>query len=659
MLTTTRALRYLPVAMVMLVMALVHVTPTTALGAPSDTTADVVYGQLGSFTTNICNNGGVSADSLCFPDGAAVDSSGNLYVADDLNHRVLFYPAGSTTATRVYGQSGSFTTNTCNQGGVSADSLCFPRGLALDSGGNLYVGDTGNHRVLFYPAGSTTATRVYGQGGDFTTAISNNGGVSANSLSTPAGVALDSSDNLYVADFNNSRVLFYPAGSTTATRVYGQGGVFNTATCNKGGISANSLCGPNDVAVDSLDNLYVADNLNNRVLFYPPPPDPNPTTATRVYGQLGNFTTNACNPTSADSLCGPGGVALDSTDHLYVADTSNNRVLFYPASSTTATRVFGQGGDFTTDTCNNGGVSADSLCVPRRIAPDSSGSVYIADAGNNRVLWYGVHPSCELKIPVRSFLAGFRATLDGSGSHDDDGTIVKWEFSCGNGTSPSPAGTSNPIVNCTYPEVGHFTATLVVTDDDGLTSHVCQQGVDVRANKPPVAKLSVQPTTQKVGEPVTLNGCASSDADGAIASYGFNFGDGFFKSTTAPNCMAAHAYKTAGTFKPCLIVTDNAEADSKAVCATVTVKANKPPTANFDWEQVPAPRRTVSFTDLSKDSDGKIIAWTWTFGDGGTSHVQNPTHQFPGTGSVFPVCLKVTDDDWATSTLKCRNVNVK
>jgi hypothetical protein len=66
---------------------------------------------------------------------------------------VLFYPAGSTTATRVYGQGGDFTTNTINKGGISADSLSFPRGLALDSGGNLYVGDAGNHRVLFYPAG--------------------------------------------------------------------------------------------------------------------------------------------------------------------------------------------------------------------------------------------------------------------------------------------------------------------------------------------------------------------------------------------------------------------------------------------------------------------------------------------------------------------------
>jgi hypothetical protein len=86
---------------------------------PPPTTADVVYGQLGSFTTNFPNQGGLGANSLHDPDGLAVDSSGNLYVSDQQNSRVLYYPAGSTTATRVYGQMGSFT---CNAVGTTAES---------------------------------------------------------------------------------------------------------------------------------------------------------------------------------------------------------------------------------------------------------------------------------------------------------------------------------------------------------------------------------------------------------------------------------------------------------------------------------------------------------------------------------------------------------
>jgi hypothetical protein len=372
-----------------LMLALANGTPAAA-----QTTADVVYGQGGSFTTNAANNGGISANSLYDPSGVALDSSGNLYVADDANSRVLFYPSGSTSATRVYGQGGSFTTNNYYNGAVSANSLANPFGVALDSSGNLYVADAGNNRVLFYPSGSTSATRVYGQGGSFTTNTPNNGGISANSLDHPFGVALDSSGNLYVADAGSNRVLFYPSGSTTATRVYGQGGSFTTGTANNGGVSANSLYVPFGVPLDSSGNLYVADDANSRVLFYPA----GSTTATRVYGQGGSFTTNTTNKggISANSLYDPDGPTLDSSGNLYVVDTYNSRALFYPSGSTTATRVYGQGGSFTTNTANNGGISANILSyAPIAVALDSSGNLYVADTGNNRVLEYPARTAAD------------------------------------------------------------------------------------------------------------------------------------------------------------------------------------------------------------------------------------------------------------------------
>jgi cysteine-rich repeat protein len=140
-----------------------------------------------------------------------VDSNDNLYLSDS-NNRVLFYPAGSTTATRVYGQGGSFTTGTANKGGISADSISGPAHIALDSNDNLYVADSNNNRVLFYPNGSTTATRVWGQGGSFTTSIAS---VSADGLSLPRGAFPDGNGNLYVLDAGNNRVLKFvpPCGN--------------------------------------------------------------------------------------------------------------------------------------------------------------------------------------------------------------------------------------------------------------------------------------------------------------------------------------------------------------------------------------------------------------------------------------------------------------
>ena len=133
-------------------LALAVILLRSASAAPGDTAADRVFGQGGSFTSATCNLGGISASSLCQPLDVAVDAAGNLYVADT-NSRVLEYNTPLTTGTvagLVFGQGGSFTTNTPNNGGISASSLGDPTAMALDAAGNLYVADAGNNRVLEY-----------------------------------------------------------------------------------------------------------------------------------------------------------------------------------------------------------------------------------------------------------------------------------------------------------------------------------------------------------------------------------------------------------------------------------------------------------------------------------------------------------------------------
>jgi len=131
--------------------------------------ASAVFGQCGNFNTNGINGCGSStpsADNLgAVAGGVWLDSSGNLFVADTSRNRVLEYLApfsggthsgtpgfpGDTTADVVFGQSGSFSGQTCNEGSTpTADTLCSPTGGSLDSGGNLYVADFQNNRVLEY-----------------------------------------------------------------------------------------------------------------------------------------------------------------------------------------------------------------------------------------------------------------------------------------------------------------------------------------------------------------------------------------------------------------------------------------------------------------------------------------------------------------------------
>lgn len=202
-----------------------------------------------------------SANGLIEPYGVALDSSGNLHVADTFNNRVLFYPAGSTTPTRVYGQT-SFVTNSS---GVSASEHYYPQGIAVDSSGNLWVADSYNNRVLMYAPGNTTAALVLGQTG-FASSVS---ATTSTGFNYPTGVAVDQFGSLYVADFNNNRVLRYDnaaslANGAAATVVLVQSRFTAFAT----GSSASQLNGPYGLAVDNLGNLYVPELYNNRVSRY-------------------------------------------------------------------------------------------------------------------------------------------------------------------------------------------------------------------------------------------------------------------------------------------------------------------------------------------------------------------------------------------------------
>lgn len=212
------------------------------------------------------------------PLGLLIDSEDNLYVADALNHRVLFYeaplPAGNITPSGVYGQPDLNSTEP-NQGGpITADTLNFPAGLAMDEAGNLYVADSGNHRVLVYLAGNdgdTTADFVFGQGDSFTTGTPNNGGVTAASLNFPFALLVDSAGTLYVADRDNHRLLGYSQPLTsdrTADEVFGQNGSFTQNLPNNGGRSQSSLNEPVGLTLANDGSLFVVDLLNHRILVF-------------------------------------------------------------------------------------------------------------------------------------------------------------------------------------------------------------------------------------------------------------------------------------------------------------------------------------------------------------------------------------------------------
>ncbi len=138
----------------------------------------------------------------------------------------------------------------------------------------------------------------------------------------------------------------------------------------------------------------------------------------------------------------------------------------------------------------------------------------------------------------------------------------------------------------------------------------------------------------------------STDSDGSVVSWSWDFGDGY--ASTAQN--PTHAYAAADTYTVTLTVTDDDGATGNTsqdvTVSSSTPPTNQSPTASFAYA---TSGLTANFTDQSTDSDGSVVSWSWNFGDGHTSTAQNPTHTY-AAADTYTVTLTVTDDDGATDS---------
>lgn len=284
-------------------------------------------------------------------------------VADTANHRVVvsnnFF--GSFFATMVVGQSGDFTTGVASKGGVHADSLDEPSGVAWDPNtvpARLYVADTGHHRILRFDTllGGTApgASAVFGQD-TFSDSAPNAGlgKASARGLSRPTGLAGwflpsnvgDPLRGLWVADSGNHRVV-HLSSSGLADFVIGQPDFVSNAP-NAFGLSARSLRAPSAVAVDPRGRVWVADTGNHRVLRFPK----GATVADVVLGQPSFEAVAPPTTTSERTLFLPSGVAVGGNGDLYVADTGASRILRFSVSCADP-KACDDGDPCTDDTCD-------------------------------------------------------------------------------------------------------------------------------------------------------------------------------------------------------------------------------------------------------------------------------------------------------------------
>jgi sugar lactone lactonase YvrE len=350
--------------------------------ASGDTVVTTLAGQTSTGSTN---GTGTNA-SFWNPREVAVDSSGNVYVADTVNHLIRKITSAGLVTTFAGSSSGS-----SDGTGINAQ-FYFPCGVALDSSGNIYVADTTNHRIRKITSAGVVTTFA-----GSSTGSSDGTGTNAQ-FNTPWGIAVDSSGNVYIGDAANNRVRKITSAGVVTTLAGSSSGSSDGTGTNASFASLRS------VAVDSVGNVYVADTNNHRVRKI---------TSAGVVTTLAGSSQGSADGTGTNATFRePIGIEVDSEGNVYVGDSGNNRIRKITSAGVVTTLVGSSQGS------SNGTGTNATFNYPMGIAPNSTGTIlYVADSGNNaiRKITLGADPNTYVDTPLTgTLLTTFNPSLSSS-----------------------------------------------------------------------------------------------------------------------------------------------------------------------------------------------------------------------------------------------------
>ena len=334
-----------------------------------NTSAQIITTVAGNGTAGYSGDGGqATAAEINKPYAVTFDAEGNLYIVDNYNNRVRKVNTSGIISTIV----GNGTAGYIGDGGqATAAEIKNSAGIALDAAGNVYIADAGNNCIRKVNTAGIIST-IAGNG---ISGFSGDGGqATAAELSLPTAVAIDTHGNFYISDDYNQRI-----------RIVNTAGIINTFAGNGtngfggdgGQATAAELFYPIGLTLDAVDNLYIADSQNQRIRKVNTLGIISTIAGNGIQGYSGDG-----GIATAAELKYPNGVAIDGTGNIYIADDVNNRIRKVNTAGIISTLAGNGTAGFSGD-CGNA-ITAE-LSDPNIVVVDASGNLYIADYANNRI----------------------------------------------------------------------------------------------------------------------------------------------------------------------------------------------------------------------------------------------------------------------------------
>ena len=327
------------------------------------------------------NGSPATSASLADPLGVAVDTAGNIYIADPLLGVIRKVSAAGTINVVAGNGSAGFSGDGGPATSATLESFNIKhQGVAADGAGNLYIADAGNNRIRKVNSAGIIST-VAGNGATAVDYSGEGGPASAAPMFYPLGVAVDSAGTLYIAGTGYNRIFkVNPAGIITT--VAGTGA--QSSTGDGGPATKATLSSPSAVAFDGAGDMYIAEAQGLRVRKVNTSGIISTIAGTGTAGFSGDG-----GPATKATFSAIDGIAADSSGNVYVTDRNNNRIRKVDTSGTISTfagtGTFGFTGD-------GGAAASATVSTPADVAVDSSGNVYIADSGNVRIRKIAVAP---------------------------------------------------------------------------------------------------------------------------------------------------------------------------------------------------------------------------------------------------------------------------